>query len=313
MTDNSQNDGVQRVDVSVGDKDDEPEQTGPTFDAYNELPDEVLDKNPSEITVEDLEPLDETQREQAIEMLNLEPDNGDQIDVDAVVEAITGHPERKPTAKEVKVAYASDDITDDEMDAAMGVAVTTSDNSSQDTPDLVDDKDEDTDDTPEPATLEETGLLDDEDQFPWESDGDEIASSSKLGEQQSYQRAYKGVPFEFHEPRDKQQYENRLGMLEGLQDNPTDRQQKQAEKFAERIAHDNITVNEHDLDDVYQVESSDGEKKVIAQSDYPDYDLEGIDNATPVWESMNWYDQMLVGQEMERLIIGQGKFRSGVR
>ena len=158
---------------------------------------------------------------------------------------------------------------------------------------------------PESRTLEETGLLTDDGEHPWMAD----ATESEVGEFKSYEWTYKGTNLEIFEPVDEQRYENRLGMLEGIDRNSTERQRRKAQEFAHELAKDLLEVEGEELDDVYRVEV--GPRVYVVPDPHGEYDFDGADTVETFWDGATWFDQMQIGRKISNVISGDVEFRRG--
>ncbi|WP_157972351.1 hypothetical protein [Saliphagus sp. LR7] len=323
--------------------DDDPDLVGP---------EKLHTTPPSELTLDDLdhpdideqarmsmiqqydhlrEEYEQRQREQeatgeteAVTHHDLETEPG-QIDVDAVVEQITGSARTRPTVTEVKVAYADDEITDAEMDAVMGVAVREegddsgatasppSDPSGEPTAagagdDRDDDPDPDSDseDVEPDPTLDDTGLLDEDGEFSWE--GTEITESSQVGERVEHKFEFKNTPFEVTEPARMDDLERPIRQLQDFQEIDDHRKQQKMKQFRRELADECLTVQGTPHYDVYIVEHPEKGKTVVPDPT-GEHGLEDHSKATSLWGTMNWYDKFKIGQRMSEEILGERKFR----
>ncbi|WP_049934310.1 hypothetical protein [Halalkalicoccus jeotgali] len=256
----------------------------------------------------------------------LETDH-EEVNLNTVLRVVTGRSDRTPTVEQVRDAYRNDEISEAEMEAVLPEAIrgenqpvtdetaesnpapsesaTASHQSSTGAHEPMTDADESSLES-EP-TLESTDLLNDDGEFPWEEE-EVISDASKVGERDVLKFGYKGVPFDVWEPEDKQQYEDKLGLLENFQDLDSGKQEAQARRFARELADDLLEIDGHPHQAVYQVEHPDRGNLVIADED-GSKGLASHPNATPIWDAMSWYDRMMIGQRMGQFVHGDAKFR----
>lgn len=272
------------VDVEVdpdgdGDADDAPSETtdAPSPDtAPDDDPgaDELLDKDPEEVTEEDIEHLPEEQQEQVRSFLGLGDDDGDADD-----------------------EVGSDDpMSELQREAERQERASQTDTSSDPGEDL------------EPGTLAETGLTDDEDNFSWEDEFDE----TEWGEQSEEYFTYKGTDFSMQEPENTQKIENAARNLEGA-DDMSDKKRKEAMfEYYDDLVHACLRVNEDTpLSDAYVVRKNG--KKLVATQDRVPHDLSTDPDATPLWENGSEMDQMIMGRRVDRFVSGEDRFRQRSR
>lgn len=221
---------------------------------------DLAEKDPEDVTADDLEGLDADTREQIMEMLNA----GDEALPDGDTTSRQSDQDPSPDAKQ---------------------------------------------DQPEPATLDETGLLDDDGNFPWE--GDSLGTTS-VGEGGIIERfEYKGVGFEVHEPEDRGKFERNFDQLAGARDQDDRAKQRSiADRYSQKLADQCLTVEGHDLNDVYRV-THDGTHHVV-----PDVDgskgLDGHSSAQLLWDSMTWFDRFKLGMKLGEDVLGESQFRPRV-
>lgn len=288
------------------------------------IPEHLRDKHPFDITRQDLEHPDvsEEGKQEALELLpqfdtedTTDDPEEEEVNLNTVLRVVTGRSDRTPTIEQVQEAYNKDEISDAEFEAVIPEAIKgekeskeKSDTPSSEQPEApsepeVPDEEPELEET-EP-TLEETGLLDDDDEFPWESEV--ISDSSKVGERDVLEFRYKGVPFEVWEPENKQQYEDKLSLLENFEELESGKREAQARRFARKLADDLLEIDGHPHQSVYQV-AHNGDKVVVADDD-GSKGLAGHSDARTVWDAMSWYDRMMIGQRMGQFVHGDEKFR----
>ncbi|WP_330633721.1 hypothetical protein [Halocatena halophila] len=161
----------------------------------------------------------------------------------------------------------------------------------------------------EPATLDETGLLDDDGNFPWEG---ESLGTTTVGESGVIERfEYKGVLFEIHEPEDRAKFERNFDQLAGAREQD-DRAKKRsiADRYSRKLADQCLTVDGHELEHVYRVTHNETHHVV------PDVDgskgLASHSSATLLWDSMTWFDRFKLGMKLGEDVLGESQFRPRV-
>jgi hypothetical protein len=207
----------------------------------------------------------------------------------------------------------------------------TPDGSNRDAHDDRDDED-DEDDTPESRTLAETGLVDDDDQFPWEAEEEGVVKT-EAGEREQIRFEYVGTPFEITEPDDRQQLENAADSLTGIQDAGKPERDRKIEEYFEHLADMCLTVDDTPYDELYVIERPNGKKDLLTQATAAKYGLVGTtDNdarasadggtsvaedlgvtVTPLWEALTPFQRQKLGQKMDRFTSGEDSFRPRFR
>lgn len=159
------------------------------------------------------------------------------------------------------------------------------------------------------ATLDETGLIDDDDNFQWES---EAISETEVGEAGVINKfRYKKTNFEVNEPADRQRFERSFDALAEAQETE-DRAKLQAtsDRYLKEISKQCLTVDGHDLVDVYRVEH-DGTHYVVPDADGSKR-LDSHDSAQTLWDAMSWFDRFKVGMIIGQDVLGEGQFRTRI-
>lgn len=322
---------------------------GSDVDEHTGTPEHLRGKHPADLTLKDLEhpSVSEEARQQAIETLphlqeQLEKRESNQqesntndsnatdnrvhheletehegVNTNTVVRVITGRSDRMPTIEQVRDAYANNEISEAEMEAILPEAIkreANTESASESTYDSqtaiegsIPESVQAGDDGNDSTTLQETGLLNDADEFPWE-DEEVISEGAELGEQSVLKFRYKRVPFEVTDPENKEQYENKLSLLENFDDLESGKREAQARRFARELADDVLTVDGVPHAAVYQIEHPHRGKLVIGDQD-GSKGLADHPRATKIWDAMNWYDRMMIGQRMGQWVQGDAKFR----
>jgi hypothetical protein len=332
------NNGQDPVEVRAGSQGTESSQTGSSSNGQPTSPDELptvegeddpdlegpmalYTKPPEEITLEDLNhpDVDEETRQSMIEHYphlqeqQQERNGSESVDLDEVRSRITGRADQQPTLDQVKEAYLNDDISTAEMEAirdeasfdtdsgTTARAETQGSDESEPEPEGLD-----TDDVDPAPTMDDTDLLDEGNEFPWE--GEEI-SSTEVGEQVEHRFTYKQTPLEVAEPENKQRFESQLRLLQNFQDLDDGKREAQARKFSRKLADECLTIDGVPHYEVYVVEHPERGKLTVPDPD-GEYGLAEDPGAQEFYQAMNWYDRMMVGRRMSELILGEEKFRS---
>lgn len=165
------------------------------------------------------------------------------------------------------------------------------------------------DDQPDPATLDETGLLDENDEFPWE--GESLGETS-VGEGGVIERfQYKGTNFEVSEPEDRQRFERHFNSLAEAQDiDDRAKRRSTADRYSQKVAEQCLTVEEHPINGVYRVEH-DGDAYVVPDTD-GSKGLDAHSAAEPLWDAMTWFDRFKIGMRLGEDVLGERQFQSRV-
>lgn len=234
----------------------------------------LAEKDPQDVTVADLAGLSDEEKEEIMGLLSASGGESD------------------PPSKSVGEG-TPDDAPDDARE----------DNGAEDV------QTADTDQDPDPATLDETGLVDENDEFPWE--GESLGETS-VGEGGVIERfQYKGTNFEVREPEDRQRFERHFDSLAEAQDiDDRGKRRATADRYSKKVAEQCLTVESRPIDAVYRVEHNGSAHAV------PDEDgtkgLESHSAAEPLWEAMTWFDRFKLGMRLGEDVLGERQFQSRV-
>jgi hypothetical protein len=300
-------------DLPTVEGEDDPDLEGPMA---------LYTKPPEEITLEDLDhpDVDEETRQSMIEHYphlqeqQQERNGSDSVDLDQVRRRITGRADQQPTLDQVKEAYLNDEISTAEMEAIRDEASFDTDSSSTSRKETQgSDESEsqpepeglDTDDVDPVPTMDDTDLLDEDSEFPWE--GSEI-STTEVGEQVEHKFRYKQTPLEVVEPENKQRFESQLRLLQDWENLDDGKREAQARKFSRKLADECLTIDGVPHYEVYVVDHPERGKLTVPDPD-GEYGLAENSDAQEFYQAMNWFDRMRIGQKMSELILGDEKFR----
>lgn len=166
------------------------------------------------------------------------------------------------------------------------------------------DEPDDEDGTPEPRTLQETGLVDEDGEFEYEADGEFLTDGEvSFGDDDEGDKFYyNGVPFELSFPDDDQKMENASRHLEGLQEMEKGRQKAARMRYLKELAHACYTVRGVPLEDVYLKD-----KRPVRET--PGTDYESDPDAQPLWEAGTKADRRRLGMRANNYVEGATKFR----
>lgn len=231
----------------------------------------LAEKDPGDVTLEDLQGLDDDERAEVMDFMS--STDGEQSD---------------PPSN----AVGGDDPDDGSDDDGAETEQTS-----------------DTDDEPDPATLDETGLLNENDEFPWEG---ESLGETEVGEGGIIEQfEYKGTGFEVREPEDRQRFERHFDSLAGAQDiDDRAKRRSTADRYSQKVAEQCLTVESHPIDAVYRV-THNGTHHVVPDSD----GSKGLDthpDAEPLWDAMTWFDRFKLGMRLGEDVLGERQFQSRV-
>lgn len=165
----------------------------------------------------------------------------------------------------------------------------------------------DTPDTPdETKSLSETGLLDENDEFPWEG---ESLGKTDVGEGGVIERfRYKRTEFEVSEPEDRRKFEDNFETLQGVQEiDDEGKRRATSDRYARKVAEQCLTVERHPISTVYRVEHND-DAYVVADPD-GQKGLASHSAAEPIWEAMTWFDRFKIGMRIGEDVLGERQFR----
>lgn len=231
----------------------------------------LAEKDPGEVTLEDLQGLDDDER----------------AEVMGIMSSTGGDPPDPPSN-----AVGGDDPDDGSDDDGADTEQTSA-----------------TDDEPDPATLDETGLLDDNDDFPWEG---ESLGETDVGEGGIIEQfRYKQTNFEVREPENRQRFERHFDSLAEAQEiDDRGKRRATADRYSQKVAEQCLTVDGHPIDAVYRVEHNGSAHAV------PDEDgtkgLASHSAAEPLWDAMTWFDRFKLGMRLGEDVLGERQFRQRV-
>ena len=217
----------------------------------------------------------------------------------------------------------SEDETPD-PDATAPVGESSASPPASDTSDSTADSGED--DDPEPQTLTDTGLLDDDEQFPWE--GEEVVDKAEGGEER-VEFTYLRIPFEIEEPDDPQRLENARGMLEGVMDQNDRERRRTVQRYFGKLADETLSVDGTSHEKMYAVERPDGRRDILNEQTAAKHGLIATDSndarattdggttvaeelgvtVNQLWDALTPFQRQKLGQKMDRFTSGEDSFR----
>lgn len=292
-----------------------------------EAPEHVQQKHPSDITKEDLEWLDEDRREEVLEILALREDPDESVS-DSVDEGIDAPPADVEVRESAAQAVQDQDVSASSPASTATVSTaaespsnesgseggensangTTDENTTTTTTSTGADTStggsETEDEEMDPATLSETGLVDEEGDFPWEG-----AEETDLGDIQETTVTVKGTTFELTEPEDSQALENAARHLQGAEDAPEDERQEAARKYQRELAEAVMTHDGLSLDQLYIFKTpEDKPNRLVNTRDHSG--CASHEQTKPFWDALTVMDRSKLGARASNFIEGQGRFRT---
>lgn len=281
MTDDNDDDAQRAagIEATVGDQE-QPKVSG--------VDPALAEKDPEDVSVADIAGLDGDKKEEVMQILQ-----SDETTFSEDVGPSNEEPSNEPSL-DWGDSQAEKEVTDQAQ---------------QDPSPEAPDRERDRDPDPEPATLDETGLLDENDEFPWE--GESLGETS-VGEGGVIERfRYKQTNFEVREPENRQRFERHFDSLAEAQEiDDRGKRRSTADRYSQKVAEQCLTVDGHPIDIVYRVEHN-GSAYVVPDSD-GSKGLAAHSSAEPLWDAMTWFDRFKLGMRLGEDVLGERQFRQRV-
>lgn len=280
-----------------------------------EAPEHIQRKAASEMTQEELEKaleyLDDPRREEVEELIQIREDVGEEdtdTDTDAdsepAADSTTESAESEAAPAETTTVAAAAPPSDPSPD---GSAQTSPGDDPDDTDDSTDTEESvapASDSDSDPGTLAETGLTNEDDEFPWES-----AEETDLGEIETATITVKGTTFDLTEPADSQKIENAGRHLQGVREAPESERKEAAQEYQKELSYAVYTHDGLTLDQLYLFMTPEGEPNRLVNT----RDHEGCadhDRTKPFWDALTPIDRSKMGARASNFIEGSGRFQS---
>lgn len=246
----------------------------------------LAEKDPQDITMADLAGLSDDERDEVLSAMS--GSDGAAVDATETPETPTG--QSQPSG---------DTPTDDGGHTEAGDTERTDDEGAETYHE----------DAPEPATLDEMGLLDENGDFPWEG---ESLGETAVGEGGVIERfKYKKTNFEVREPDDRERFERQFDSLAEVQEmDDRAKRRSTADRYSRKVAEQCLTVEGHPVVSVYRV-SHNGTHYVVPDPD-GSKGLAQRDGAIELWDAMTWFDRFKIGMRIGEDVLGERQFRPRV-
>lgn len=281
MDDRNSNDDTRRasgIEATVGD-DDMPKVSG--------VDPELAEKDPKDVSAADLAGLEPDKREEIMQILNAD-------------ETPATERSEEPSSEESTLNWGADHPEQQGTEQADPDPTPPSEAPNQEP---------NGDPDPDPATLDETGLLDDNDDFPWEGESLGETDVGEGGIIEQFQ--YKQTNFEVREPEERQRFERHFDSLAEAQEiDDHGKRRATADRYSQKVAEQCLTVDGHPIDAVYRVEHN-GTAYVVPDED-GSKGLAAHSAAEPLWDAMTWFDRFKLGMRLGEDVLGERQFRQRV-
>lgn len=262
--------GIEAMDVEtqIGEK------GGPQVDGVS--PD-LIEKDPSDVSMEDLKGLSDDEKDEVLSIMAArDRENSEDTEV-------------------------TEDSNESEGEATEATSETTTSSESES-----DSNGEKDDSGPDPATLHETGLVDEENEFPWEGEAISETDVGKGGIIEKFR--YKRTNFEVREPENRQKFEQSFQSLAEAQEMQDQGKIRSiTEKYSRDVAEQSLTVDGHDIKYVYKVEH--GDTSYVVPDEDGEKGLDHHEEAEQIWDAMTWFDRFKVGMKVGEDVMGEGQFQ----